>query len=136
MDKTNPPETFGVFKPVGHTVITYRTALDLQQATALLATKGFTAAALIRYSPEEMIAQVDAELETVGFLASFGYELDLMKANRALALEGCSFLIVHAPDADTAELVAEVAKSSNAVAAQHYGTFMIQEILTPMPGAK
>ena len=136
MDKTNPPETFGVFKPVGHTVITYRSAPDMQQAVDSLSAKGVSLSTLTRYSPEEMVTQVDAELQTASVLASFGYELDLMKANRALALEGCSFLIVHAPDADTAELVAEVAKSSNAVAAQHYGTFMIQEILTPMPGAQ
>lgn len=136
MNKSNPPETFGVFKPVDHTVMTFRTALELQQAAESLAAKGFAAGALTRYSAEEMMAQIDAELETVGVLASFGYELDLMKANRVLALEGCSFLIVHAPDDKTAEQVADVARSGFAVSAQHYGTFMIQEILTPMPGTK
>lgn len=28
MDKTHPPETFGVFKPVGHTVMAFRSAID------------------------------------------------------------------------------------------------------------
>lgn len=134
MDKSNPPNSFGVFKPVGHTVMAFRSAADLQAAASALEAKGFVGEALVRYTPEEMTAQVDAELHTASPLASFGYELDLIKAHRELALSGCSFLVVHAPDDAQAERVAVVARTMKAVAAQHYGRFMIEELADLSPG--
>ena len=81
-----------------------------------------------------MTTQVEAELKTASPLASFGYELDLVKAHGVLAQDGCSFLVVHAPDDALAERVAAVARATKAVAGQHYGTFMIEELadLTPV----
>ena len=134
MDKTHPPETFGVFKPVGHTVMAFRSAIDQQAAVNALLDQKFSDSALVRYSPEEMKAQVDAELQNASALAGFGYELDLIKMHRTLAEDGCSFLIVHAPDDAQAESVAGVARTTNAVAAQHYGRFMIEEISGLAPG--
>ena len=128
MDKTHPPETFGVFKPVGHTVMAFRSAIDQQAAVNALLDQKFSDSALVRYSAEEMKAQVDAELQNASALAGFGYELDLIKKHRALAEDGCSFLIVHAPEDAQAESAASVARTTNAVAAQHYGRFMIEEI--------
>ena len=48
MDKTNPPETFGVFKPVDHTVITYKTAADMQAGVDALAALGFEVSDMAR----------------------------------------------------------------------------------------
>src|SRR5512133_125269 len=134
MDKTNPPRTFGVFKPVGHTVIAYASAADLQAAVNLLAEEGFDESTWVRYAPAEMKAQVDSELQTASPLASFGYELDLVKAHGVLAERGCSFLIVHAPDEAQAERVAAVARATKAITAQHYGTFMIEDVIALTPG--
>lgn len=58
---------------------------------------GFDDASMVRYGPAEMAAQVDAELQSISPLAHFGSELDLIRAHRALALQGCSFLVVAAP---------------------------------------
>lgn len=134
MDKTNPPRTFGVFKPVGHTVIAYASAADLQAAVNLLAEEGFDESTWVRYAPAEMKAQVDSELQTASPLASFGYELDLVKAHGVLAERGCSFLVVHAPDEGQAERVAAVARATKAITAQHYGTFMIEDVIALTPG--
>lgn len=134
MDKTNPPKTFGVFKPVGHTVIAYPSDADLQAAVNLLTEAGFDNSTWVRYTPAEMKAQVDLELQTASPLASFGYELDLVKAHGVLAETGCSFLVVHAPDEAQAERVAAVARATKATAAQHYGTFMIEDVMALAPG--
>lgn len=134
MDKTHPSETLGVFKPVGHTVIAYRSAADMQVAVSALIEKGFAYSALVLYTPEEIKAQVDAELRAASPLAAFGYELDLVKSHRALAQSGCSFLIVHAPDNARAERVASVARSTKPAAAYHYGTFMLEELTGLNPG--
>ena len=128
MDKANPPETWGVFKPVGHTVVTFRCDDDVQAAVSALLEQGFSTSDLARYSAEDMKALVDAELENARPLASFGYELDLIKIRRTQAQDGCSFLIVHAPDDEQAQRVAAVARATHAIAAQHYGTFMIEEL--------
>lgn len=134
MDKTDPPETFGVFKPVGHTVIAFRSADDAQTAVNSLIEQGFAASAMVRYTPAEMKAQVESELKKASPLASFGYELDLVKAHGVLAEGGCSFLVVHAPDDALAQRVAAVARATKAVAGQHYGTFMIEELADLSPG--
>lgn len=129
MDKSQPPETFGVFKPVGHTVISYRSAASLQAGVDNLVAQGFASADIVRYSPGEMVALVDAELLRASPLASFGYEIDQIKANRVLALEGCNFLVVKAEDDARARQVAAVVAVTDAVGAQHYGTFMVEELV-------
>lgn len=134
MDKTDPPESFGVFKPVGHTVIAYRSSPELQAAAEQLTARGFESADLVRYSPEEMMAQVDAQLPDASPLASVGQDLNLIKAHRALAEGGCSFLVVHAPNDEQAELVAGIARATHAVAAQHYGRFIVEELIDTPAG--
>ena len=129
MDKTHPPESFGVFKPVGHTLLVFRSAEVTQSAAAALQADGFAQAALVHYSPAEMLAQVDAELPKAGVLASIGQELNLIKAHRALAVKGCHFLVVHTPDGAAVLRVTAIARRFNAVAAQHYGHFLIDELI-------
>ncbi len=134
MEKDTLHTSFGVFKPVGHTVIAFESAALLQDAEAALLTQGFTAADLARYAPAQMIAQVDAQLQSASPLASVGQELNLIKAHRALAENGCSFLVVHAPDDRTAALVDHVVHSMHAVAAQRYGTFIVEELVDTRDG--
>ena len=134
MDKTDLPESFGVFKPVGHTVIAFRTADDLQAAVTRLQAGGFADAALTRYTPQQMVAQAKLQEAGASPLASMGQELNLIHAHRALAEKGCSFLVVHAPDNAQAEQVAAVARAGQAVAAQRYGRFLIEELIDTPPG--
>ena len=131
MDKTNPPETHGVFKPVGHTVMAFRSDADLQGAANALRGLGFSNADLVCYTPQEMVNQASSERKRAGALAAFGYELDLVNIDLALAQSGCSFLVVYAPEPDQAERAAQVARALHAVSAQHYGTFMIEDVVTP-----
>lgn len=129
MDKSNPPETFGVFKPTGHTVVALRSYADLEAAKAALVEQGFSPAELVTYTPLEMVALARAERQAASPLAAFGYELELVDTHLALAESGCSFLVVPAPDDAQIERVAEVAQRLNAASAQHYGRFMIQDLI-------
>ena len=81
MDKSNPPTTFGVFKPVGHTLIAFATEAQLQSCVLALKSMGYADASLVHYAPAEMAAQVVAQLLTSSPLANFGYELDLIRAH-------------------------------------------------------
>jgi hypothetical protein len=134
MDKTDPPESFGVFKPVGHTVIAYRSMREVQAAMERLLEQGFGPDALVLYTPEEMMAQVDAQLPGASALASVGQDLNLIKAHRALAESGCGFLVVNAPKDEQAANVAKMARSTGAVAAQRYGRFIVEELIDAPPG--
>lgn len=129
MDKQHIPESFGVFKPVGHVVITLRTAGDLQRAEAALKEQGFDASEIVRYTPAEMIDQVNAEVERASPLAAIGQDLNLIKAHRELAQAGCSFLVVHAPEQAHVDKVNAVAHRLKAVAAQRYGRFVTEELI-------
>jgi len=134
MEKNDPPTSFGVFKPVGHTVIAYSNTQALEAAAGSLLGLGFTAADLVRYTPQEMLAQVDSDMVTASPLASVGQELNLVKAHRALAEKGCSFLVVHATDDERAKQVDDLVRSSGAQSAQRYGRFMIEELVNQVPG--
>ncbi len=134
MDINNPPRSFGVFKPVDHTVVTFANPTALESAAAGLLGHGFFADDLTRYSPAQMLAQTASDLQTASPLASIGQELNLVKAYRDLAEQGCSFLVVHAPDEAQLATLVEVIRAAGAQAAQRYGSFIIEELIATAEG--
>ncbi len=144
MDKSNPPETFGVFKPTGHTVLAFKSVADQEAAVDALTAQGFSEADMVRYTPQEMATLARSERQAASPLAAFGYELELVDTHLALAETGCSFLVGPAPEDPQVERVTQVALQLKAASAQHYGRFMIQDLIsstapnapildTPMP---
>jgi hypothetical protein len=134
MDKNQPPLSFGVFKPVGHIVMALRSHDDLRSAEQTLLSQGFDAAALVSYTPQEMADQVDAEVPNASVLAAVGQEMNLILAHRSLARGGCSFLVVATPDQARIASATAMARSLPAVAAQHYGNFIIEELIDDPSG--
>lgn len=132
MNKSDPPVSFGVFKPVGYVAVALPSAAAQEALSKCLLVLGFAADALVSYAPEEMVAQVDLELSQASPLAAFGQELNLAKAHREMALAGCSFLMVHAPDDELARQVAAAARPLRAVSAQHYGWLIIETLIEPV----
>jgi hypothetical protein len=128
MNETAPPITFGVFKPVGHTLIAFHTEDELQSAVKALKGLGFLDSTMVHYTAAEMVAQVDTELLAANPLAGFGYELDLVHAHRDLASKGCSFLVVHAPNDTLSAQVKALVDSIKPATAQHYGTLLIEDL--------
>lgn len=135
MDKFDPPTTFGVFKPVGHTVIALTTQEELKNAQNGLSELGFAPSSMVRYSPSEMKAQVEAQLLDASPFASFGYEIDLIRQHKILADQGCSFLVVEAGSDDLENRVAEWVRKVKPISAQHYGQLMIKN-LTETPAGR
>ena len=129
MDKSNPPETFGVFKPVGHTVMALRSSEDLEAAKAALAEEGFEISETVTYSPQEMATLCRSEREAASGLAALGYEQELLDTHLELAESGCSFLVIPAPKDELVDRLAEVATRLDAASAQHYGRFMIRDLI-------
>ncbi|MDP3085635.1 MAG: hypothetical protein Q8N44_18355 [Rubrivivax sp.] len=133
MEKEKPPESFGVFNPVGHIVMAFQTAEALQSTRDALHEQGFALTSLVRYTSQEMVDQVNTELSNASPLAAFGHGLKLIETYRELALRGCKFLVVHAPEADQIARAAAVANAMHAVTAQRYGSLIIEEMVEQPP---
>lgn len=121
-------QSFGVFKPVGHVVLSFATPPQADAAAADFAGSAL-GNGLVRYSDTEMLAQTAADLERATPLASIGQELNLVKAHRALAQRGYHWLVVPAPNDETAARVADLARAHGAERAQYYGRFIIEELI-------
>jgi len=134
MDKLHPPLSFGVFKPVGHVVVSFREAAQALSAAEQLHDDGFEDADITRYSAAQMRAQVDNDIRRSNPLASIGQDMNLIEKHGELADAGCDFLVVRARDADRAERIAVVARRLHAVTAQRYGPFIVEELIARAPG--
>jgi hypothetical protein len=121
--------SFGVFKPEGHTVISFPTADQVSQASTALAGIGVDGKAVRSYTDREMLSQIDHDLQRASPLASIGQEMNLVLAHKALADQGYHWLIVHTPDDDLARRVAACVKPLGAERAQLYGRFIIEELI-------
>lgn len=134
MDTLHPPRSFGVFKPVGHIVVSFRDAAQALAAIGQLHDDGFEDADISHYSAAQMRAQVDDDLRRSNPLASIGQDMNLIEKHGELADAGCDFLVVRAHDADRAERIAVVARRLHAVTAQRYGPFIVEELIARAPG--
>jgi hypothetical protein len=122
--------SFGVFKPVDHVVISFPSAAQADAAMQALAKAGQQGEpAVRRLTDRQMVAQIDNDLEQASALAAVGQEVNLIKAHRELAERGYHWLVVHAPDKDQARQVAHIAQTHGAERAQHYGNFIIEELI-------
>jgi len=126
MDKSREPTAFGVFKPVGHVVVSLPPEVDIEPVANDLESLGVDVA---RYSAEEMCVQIDQDLERAGFLANIGQELNLVKAHRVLAEEGYNWLVVRARDHDQATEIAGIVERQGAERAQYYGHLIVEELI-------
>ncbi len=126
MDKSREPTAFGVFKPVGHVVVSLPPETELERVVADLEPLGVE---LTRYSAAEMCMQIDRDLARAGFLANVGQELNLVKAHRALAEEGYHWLVVRVRDHAQASEVAAIVDRHGAERAQYYGRLIVEELI-------
>ena len=129
MDKHNPPTSHGVFKPVGHVVISFPSAQDQRAAMLALGALDLDSDAVTAYSADEMKEQVATDLDRATALASIGQELNLVRAQGELAALGYHFLVVRVENDASAQRVADAARPFNAERAQHYGNFVIEELI-------
>lgn len=125
------PTSFGVFKPVGHVLMSFADNADADAAVTALHTAGFGEAEIWRYSPDEMREQAEQDIGNASGLASLGQDLNLVKAHLALALQGQSFVVVKAEVDDAVQRVTDVAKQVHATRAQRYGSLVIEELIPP-----
>ena len=126
----NPhPTSFGVFKPVDHVLMSFAGAAASDAAVQALRDHGFPADKIYRYTPEEMRLQTEQDIHNATVLAGVGQDLNLVRAHRALALLGQSFIVVYAPHEAQVQQVTEIALRLHATRAQRYGALLIEELV-------
>ncbi|MGQ3051538.1 MAG: hypothetical protein ACT6S0_07125 [Roseateles sp.] len=126
---TDAPRSFGVFKPVGHVVISFPKADQARAAAEAIAKLGVVSSAVHEYSDTEMLRQIDEDIAHASPLASVGQEMNLVLAHRALAEKGYHWLVVRATSDEQAVQMAQAAKAAGAERAQQYGHFIIEELI-------
>lgn len=128
MDATDH-HAWGVFKPIGHLVVSFPSAALADQGRSVLESLRVASADIHPYTDREMLAQIDADLEHASPLASLGQELNLIKAHRVLAERGYHWLVVRVDDDQAARQAADALKAQGAERAQLYGRFIIEELI-------
>ena len=121
--------SFGVFKPVGHVVISFPQPAQAAAAASALAGLGLRPGAVRHYDAKEMLRQIDADIARASPLAAIGQEMNLVLAHRALAERGYHWLVVFAGSDAQARQIARTAQACGAERAQHYGHFIIEELI-------
>ncbi|MBD9580909.1 hypothetical protein IB269_05935 [Delftia sp. DLF01] len=126
---SSPPRAYGVFKPVGHMVVSFPTAAQADDGVAALQALDLPAQDIQRYSDREMLAQIDEDLRQASPVAAVGQELNLVKAHQALAERGYHWLVVRVDSDEAARTAADALKAAGAERAQLYGRFIIEELI-------
>jgi len=126
---SNELQAFGVFKPVGHLVVSFPNAEQADAGRHALQRLGFSDDDIHAYTDQEMMRQIAADLERASPLAGVGQELNLIKAHQALAERGYHWLVVRAENDAKARTAAEALQQAGAERAQLYGRFVIEEMI-------
>jgi hypothetical protein len=126
--------SFGVFKPVGHLVVALPSGRQAAQAQHAVAELGVPDEAVHRMSDVQMLEQIEHDLRHASPLAALGQELNLIKAHREMAWRGHHWLVIRVANDAQAQRIADTVRQWGAASAQLYGTFIIQELITPADG--
>ncbi|UXH80533.1 hypothetical protein [Roseateles amylovorans] len=123
------PTSFGVYKPVGHLVISFPSAEHADAARQALGDLPIAPEDIHAYTDREMVAQVADDLRQASPLAAIGQEINLLRSHGELAERGYHFLAVKAENDEQARQIADLAQRHEAERAQYYGHFIIEEMI-------
>jgi hypothetical protein len=129
MTRGNFQEAFGAMNPVDHVVMAFENDQVAGDAKAALLETGLGDADVFSFTSAELAPRLDDMMRKTTGTAGFGYEVVLMRRYIALAQENVGWLVVYAPDDDTAGRVADVAKRLNAKSAVRYHTLASEDLL-------
>ena len=129
MTKGDLPQSLGSYNPVGHVLVALPSEALASEARQALSDIGFDDEDLLHYSADEEREQMERMLSHTSQLSGFGYEVTLMRRYQSLAREGCSWLLVYAPDEAHATRVADVARRFDARVAEKYHRLVVEDLI-------
>ena len=129
LDRNELPLSFGAFKPVGHLAVVLPDDASGDAAAQALRDAGFAAGGVLHFDAAETAAQFKNLLPEASGASGFGSEIQSMRQIYLLATEGCSMLVVHAPDGDAVAKVEALARQHGAKLAKRYGRLLIEDLI-------
>lgn len=129
MTKEEFPTSFGVFKPVGHVVVSLKDDETAQAMAGALLEQGFAEEDIVFFRADEMSEQIKTHMPHINAAAGFGTEIQFMRHYDELAATGHGWLIVYTPDPKQEPIVAEVAERFNADLAHKYNRLITEELI-------
>jgi hypothetical protein len=129
LSKADHPQSHGAFKPVGHVMIALRDDEFASVTARALLEAGFQDQDILHYSAGEEREEMERMIDHASDFASFGYEITLMRRYQSLARQGCSWLLVYAPNEPHTRRVVEVAQQNDALLAVKYNRLVIEDFI-------
>lgn len=129
------PTSFGVFKPINHVVMSFKTTSQMKLAQHTVFDAQFDSEQVYDYTSQEMQTQSEQDLDQATTLAGIGQDLNLVKEHLALAKLGYCFLVVFAPEKEQIEKLTQIATACGAIRAQNYGRFIVEELIPQSEGS-
>lgn len=129
LSSDSAPTSFGVFNPVGHVMVGLPTQGDVDALLEALHAAGWPPQALLHFTPEESVDELQTLVDGAGPLSGFGYEITLLRRYLELARNGYRWLLVKVDGPDTAATVAQHAAACHATLAVHYRSLVVEELL-------
>jgi len=129
LTKASQAVSFGVFQPVGHVIVAFDSNEEAGAAADALREAGFDDEDILFYTAREESHEMGRMLEGISGAAGFGYEVGLMRQYKALADQGCGWLLVFAPDKEHCERVVEIARSHGARLAEKYHSLAVEDLI-------
>jgi len=114
------PTSFGVFSPMGHVVMAFTTDSDANRARQLLFNNGFAQEDVTHYGKAEVLAQIEKSEEQSTSPAQIGQEVAKVDEYLVLAKQGCGFLVLHAPEDESAKRAVAIVKPLGLKFAEKY----------------
>ena len=122
-------ETAGVLNPIGHIIIAFPDDAVTADAVKALHAAGFAPDDVLAYTAAEATPRLRERVQTASQASTFGYEITLMRRYLTYAEEGAGWVIVHAPNDESAERVVEIAKRFNAKCAVRYHRLASEDLI-------
>ncbi len=129
IERDQLPLSFGAFKPVGHIAVVLPDDRSGDAFVAALRDQGFAGGGVLHLKAEETAARFKDMLPEASGAAGFGSEIQGMRQIYLFALEGCSLVLVHAPEDERVAPVEALAREHGAKIARRYGRLLIEDLI-------
>jgi hypothetical protein len=129
MTKGELQESLGAFNPVGHAVLAFADDAAAGKARQALLDGGFGDEDILVYTSRELFPDLKDMLRNASGAAGFGYEVQLMRRYLTLAGEGAGWLVVYAPEDAQVGRIKDIARTSGARSAVHYGRLLHEDLI-------
>lgn len=122
------PRSFGIFSPTGHVVMAFDNDEDAEHARQALFHSGFGGDDVTRYTKDEVLAEFERSEEQALNPLQLGQDVVKAEEYLDLARQGAGFLVVLAPEEESARRAVRITKPLGLKFAEKYNRLTMEEL--------